>query len=1405
MCNIFCLFLIFCLSVQPGLTSDNETENIVKKSGGFLLSVPKILVSGKNETVCLSLHEARLPAKAIIDLKWREKHLPTIRNLEAEHTCFDLIVPNLQIKDPQFVSIKVQVQLNGSIQSAHNLDPIVVYPHKLIKTFIHTDRGLYKPGDKVRFRLLMLDENLLPDNSKVPVIKIKNPLDVTVAAWDNVIPENGLLSLEYNMVQEALTGKWKIEALDTIKTFEVLKYTLPRYKIDLVYPKLIYYKADKLKMSVCSRYAHGRYVKGLSLIKITDSYGNMHPLHRLQEARSLNHTEVGDSGLIVRLHSLSNSYIYLHQDNVEKSENECRSPEQYKVFFTTDEMVENENVTFYFMVKTSSHIYKLRKIKHEVKKRTTRSVNGLKNIIGQKHKFVKSVANIDSFHLKFRLDKRILTKYQLLVYYVASHGEIVAVSKTNEVKPCLMEVNAKWSQKQVTPGATTTLNIKTGSYSLCSLSAVDKSVKFLPNNYNRLDVNTLLKSFAREEREAPQSARKSCVPPMKKNQKSKVASMTYHNDESIVANDTSWELRRRRKRHIYPFSEDYDAYDIFSKFGTVTISNLKIVTKPCYNGPLIKDHNQVQFMTEQYDDQNEEQTVSIRSDFPETWLWEMIPVRDHVQLRRHLPHSITNWVTNVLCVSEEEGVGISEEVEISSFQSFFVEILSPYSVKRDEAFYLYIHVSNYLNHRFPIRVILRLSDGLKMIKTNEKLSKSFCLKENDTVTHLVQVKATSLETAEVTVLTEVDTQYPQPCGPETIISRRDIVMKKILVEPEGYPTKLAKSALLCAHDSATSNNISWFISTPKEVVAGTAKATVIINGDLFGQTIEHLEELLDVPTGCGEQIVATMAPNLYVLRYLNSTNTLKPSIKQRTIRNLKIGYQRILNYVHKDGSFSAFGYHDPAGSMFLTTFVVRTLQDAKQHIYVDQRLIDKAIAWIYDHQLENGCFSTMLHVFQDMGGTSKENSTATLTAYVILSLLEANIEVPKQIQTNVKYCIRSQHNPDKYSLAIICYALFKLNWNAEANRFLKRLIAVSEQQDNLLWWTNKDNSTATDVEITSYVLLSLLHENSTENLAYAQSAVRWLTSKFGPNGGFKSTQDTVVALDALSRYAKIVKSRKLNLNVHVEAGKHKQNFTLRSEDPLKSKAISVHDESTDVNVAVRGEGCVLAQVIHTYYLRHILKSEAFKLAIDVAPVSTIDQCSIASLSPCLAYTGPDGPANMAVMEVNLPSGYQADRASLYSLIESESTSKIKMFEEEDNKVNIYFTKVDKQLTCFSFNINENSEIEGRKDSLVKVFDYYRPEYNILQFYALSSSCYNKSDQLDRDLETQIKINNIPISLSNSTKDTKDVKKRDTSNVLPSEQVKNDKCMKVKDDATMNERLNPEFVIMNTDMETPKGK
>lgn len=138
--------------------------------------------------------------------------------------------------------------------------------------------------------------------------------------------------------------------------------------------------------------------------------------------------------------------------------------------------------------------------------------------------------------------------------------------------------------------------------------------------------------------------------------------------------------------------------------------------------------------------------------------------------------------------------------------------------------------------------------------------------------------------------------------------------------------------------------------------------------------------------------------------------------------------------------------------------------------------------------------------------------------------MESDIDIPELILTNAKYCIKAQQNPDKYTLAISCYALFKMRWLSEANRMLTKLLAIAEQQRNMLWWKSKgkflylgktfyhmvsfsDNeSSATDIEITSYVLLSLLESNDTHNLAKAHSIVRWLSSKFGSKGAFRSSQ-----------------------------------------------------------------------------------------------------------------------------------------------------------------------------------------------------------------------------------------------------------------------------------------------------------
>ncbi len=48
--------------------------------------------------------------------------------------------------------------------------------------------------------------------------------------------------------------------------------------------------------------------------------------------------------------------------------------------------------------------------------------------------------------------------------------------------------------------------------------------------------------------------------------------------------------------------------------------------------------------------------------------------------------------------------------------------------------------------------------------------------------------------------------------------------------------------------------------------------------------------------------------------------------------------------------------------------------------------------------------------------------------------------------------------------------------------------------------------------MTSYVLLSLVKLGSNQDLLKARSIVRWLSKQRNSEGGFVSTQDTVVAL-----------------------------------------------------------------------------------------------------------------------------------------------------------------------------------------------------------------------------------------------------------------------------------------------------
>lgn len=110
------------------------------------------------------------------------------------------------------------------------------------------------------------------------------------------------------------------------------------------------------------------------------------------------------------------------------------------------------------------------------------------------------------------------------------------------------------------------------------------------------------------------------------------------------------------------------------------------------------------------------------------------------------------------------------------------------------------------------------------------------------------------------------------------------------------------------------NSINFTL--PKNLVEGSERIEVSAVGDLLGPTMVNLDNLIHLPTGCGEQNQIHLMPNLIILSYLKYTGQSTPTIENEAVGFLERGYQQQLSYKRDDGTFSAFGDRDEGSSVW---------------------------------------------------------------------------------------------------------------------------------------------------------------------------------------------------------------------------------------------------------------------------------------------------------------------------------------------------------------------------------------------------------------------------------------------------------------------------------------------------------
>ncbi len=66
----------------------------------------------------------------------------------------------------------------------------------------------------------------------------------------------------------------------------------------------------------------------------------------------------------------------------------------------------------------------------------------------------------------------------------------------------------------------------------------------------------------------------------------------------------------------------------------------------------------------------------------------------------------------------------------------------------------------------------------------------------------------------------------------------------------------------------------------------------------MGHALKNLNELLQMPYGCGEQNMIVLAPNIYILQYLEVTGQLTAAIRQTATGYLQSGMDEQMHFVY---------------------------------------------------------------------------------------------------------------------------------------------------------------------------------------------------------------------------------------------------------------------------------------------------------------------------------------------------------------------------------------------------------------------------------------------------------------------------------------------------------------------------
>ncbi|VTU02728.1 a-macroglobulin complement component : TonB-dependent receptor OS=Hyalangium minutum GN=DB31_3602 PE=4 SV=1: A2M_N: A2M: Thiol-ester_cl: A2M_comp [Gemmataceae bacterium] len=516
----------------------------------------------------------------------------------------------------------------------------------------------------------------------------------------------------------------------------------------------------------------------------------------------------------------------------------------------------------------------------------------------------------------------------------------------------------------------------------------------------------------------------------------------------------------------------------------------------------------------EYAHQRDPALGDVRADFTETVYWNpvlVLPESGKASVEFQLSDDIARYRVLVAGHTIDGRVGAVTKT-IEARKPFSLDPKLPLEISHTDKVDVAIRATNDTDAKRTVGYTL----GTNGLKVEGTASDVFDLGPNGKGRRIVRMTADKLD-GEATVLVTGASSGAD----------NDTIARTIRIVPDGFPG-------VGSFSDTIEGKARGSVTLPKDLVPGTLKVRLEVYPTTMSDLVTGLDGLLREPHGCFEQTSTTNYPNAMILNYLNESNQANPQAAARAKALLATGYSRLTSFECPDTpartrqGFEWFGAADSQHEA-LTAYGLLQFKDMARVHPVDPQLIKRTQDFLLSRRDGSGGFRRNARALDGFGGAPKH----TTDAYIVWALVESDpddaekLDLKREIAALKAEALNenSTGGRDSYFVALVANVLLHRGDREAAHKLLDRLQEKHTKDGRVTGATTsitRSGGRDLDIETTGLAMLGWLRANDPKYATTVKAATKWISQQRGGRGGFGSTQSTILALKALTVYAKMM-------------------------------------------------------------------------------------------------------------------------------------------------------------------------------------------------------------------------------------------------------------------------------------------